>query len=134
MLSVIYNFKYQNIVPYARLGYGIGLLDTSYATVQTKYIFKGIERKGAEIGLDENLLNKNQWAVVGGGVKMPIPTGTIYLDLRYNIGLTEFSDKSRLHANPELKYKYHKEIDRFTLDNFAIWIGYTYSIYKARKK
>ena len=143
-LSVVYNFRYNRLLPFIRIGFGPDFIPfRSFTTVSGEYIKTGkadipaldillYDPKNKE---ETNYLNRLNYAFLfGTGIKYIIPTGSVSVDLRYNHYLKNFANEKELLQHDQLYLEYEYGMDKFSISNFSYFISYNRSIYKARKK
>lgn len=137
-LSLNYTFsKVKYVDPFIRLGIAPGFILSSNANLKGTYLDNShIPKSGADFSNIERRNNFELWTFFGAGVKYKIPRGYLILDLRYNIGMTEYVqvDEQQIDPTSELLWKYGYVDDKFKLNNFIFTIGYSYTFYKPVKK
>jgi hypothetical protein len=67
------------------------------------------------------------------GVKYTRSRNTLILESRYNLGLQNMVNKANRFSNTDLMLKYGFIDNDFTLNSFAISVGYLIPVYKPRK-
>ena len=116
----------------------LSLLLSSKAEVVRKYSDQGVQPQSEETGpavqLKEQRNNINFFLTGGLGLKYKMPMAFLFLDLRYNYGLTNSVDEATRYANKELTYKYYYVDDNFFVNNAIVSIGYERLFYKPKKK
>jgi opacity protein-like surface antigen len=136
------------IRPYGYAGFAISVLTSSNVSLQfdnvtlaySDAVNLGIKQT---TGPDENVMFKrnfmNRSLVIGGGVKYKIGRDFVYADLRYMMGLSNFTKPDKNYYADDGTFdtsitNYQYVSDFFRLDNLSLSFGYIHPIYDPRKK
>lgn len=144
-MYVKYSDDSGKVRPFGYAGFAINMLTSAKVSLQ----FDNNTPSNSETGIkqtsgpDENVYFKrnilNRSLVFGGGVKYKLGRDFVFADLRYMVGLSNFTktDKNYYRDNgifdPSLT-NYQFVSDLFRLDNLSLSVGYIHPIYNPRKK
>jgi hypothetical protein len=143
MISVPLTFSYvflrnKKVRPYVQAGAGLRYMLSaeqqdpikSFSTSQ----LASVSGPAIDIKDERNALNFE--VVLGGGAKLKIPRGDVFLDVRYNLGLNnQRNEESDLNINDDERlWNYNISDNDFTINNLLVSVGYNYYLYKPRKK
>ncbi len=148
-LSLTYNLDYGNWIPYARAGAGLGII-WSGSSASTKDYTILEDLKGTDESNFKYIIKPvNYFAVVGTGIKFTIPRGSIYLDIRYNIGLSDYFSGVTIGSNNgdekdektiigrlmnTYTYEFGQIPDQFKMNSLVLTAGWNYAVYFPTKK
>lgn len=134
-LTLAYQFEWKDLNPFIRAGFGIGITGKSTAQLVRSYPDGSHgDITGADIDLTEHRNKLNYYTVFGTGFKYKVPRGFAILDIRYNLGLSNFTNASLRYSNQILWSRYYWLEDDFKLDNLSISIGYVLLLYQPSNK
>ena len=141
-LDVPLYFRYElgkgKLRPFVKLGGGLNVLLTSKAELVREYSESGVrpqsDQTGPEVDLKDQRVGLNYFAFGGVGVKYKIPMAYLFLDIRYNYGLSNSVNVENRYANKELTYKYYYVDDNFFVSNAIVSLGYERLFYVPKKK
>jgi len=135
-VSLTYDLPGDKWIPYVRMGSSYGIVLGVNANYEREYVNTGQEVippiESGIIDLKDRRGTGVFSAVLGGGVKLKIPKGYMYLDLRYSYGLSR-------QVNPETRWDqettflFYQADGDFQLDYLSFSIGYRYSFFKSTK-
>ncbi|MFC2087771.1 outer membrane beta-barrel protein [Bacteroidota bacterium] len=132
-LTLTYDYEFRGLLPYARAGIGMSMMQSS-STTPSRFAASDVDFtdiEGSALDITSHFKKLHVDAIIGGGIKFPIPKGNIFMDLRYNIGLNNII---KVKNNTELQSRYGYEFDDYALNNFAVTVGWVYSIYRPKKR
>jgi len=139
-VSMIYGFKARgNIEPYVRAGFKTSYLITAKSDSKLTYENTGSVAIEDVTGADLDILSKrkinNYWAILGGGIRVKIPSAYFFVDLRYNLGLgNQVNIESRNNGMDENVWLYDYLDDDLFLDDISLSIGISKTIYNPKRK
>lgn len=134
-ISFSYDFTFRSFNPYLKAGAGLGFILNTNETLSRDY--EGSNKANipaTDNPITESMEKINYWCLIGGGIKRSIPKGIIFLDLRYNIGLSNLISEDAILNNLDTETKYWKSLNKFSINNLSISVGYRYLFYNPRKK
>lgn len=142
-LSVAWDVKPGNFTPFIRLGGQVQYLLSSGIDPKI-YIYDvsdgspRTEQNATDI--DNTTIRKSFYyaAFAGGGVKLKIPKGHFFLDIRYNFSFTEVlsAKEDRYYDDPEVQDLIWFDLladSDYRLNNVLFSIGYVHSFYNPKK-
>lgn len=134
-ISVTYDFFARSkIQPYARAGMSLGFLMNAESTLERANEETNGIVSGASIDMKPLRANSNYWLLAGIGGKLNVSKGNIFLGLDYKRGMKNQVDVLNRYSNDELLYNYYYVDNDFKIHNWALSIGYVYSIYNPTKQ
>jgi hypothetical protein len=144
-LYVKYSKDSGRIRPFAYVGYAFSFL----VSANEDLIFDNYTPSNPAIGINrttgpnENIKFKRnvftQSILLGVGAKYKIGKDFLFGDIRYMIGLSNYTKPDQVYYNQDGTFdasitNYQYVSDYFRLDNLAISVGYIHPIYNPRKK
>ncbi|MTI21135.1 PorT family protein [Fulvivirga sp. RKSG066] len=141
-LYLKYRFKYDKVRPFVYLGVSndfylqsnvnVSLIDKSNASNEGDVAEFPVTGPDITVTDQRNFYNTSLF--LGLGANYRIGYNYIFLDVRYNVGLSNIVDENNQYANSELLFKYGYVDDYKRLSNLAISVGFVKPLYKPRKK
>jgi Outer membrane protein beta-barrel domain len=136
-ISFVYTFAKNSFIPYARIGMKTSYLLSGKSDSKRSYLadIESNDVTGTSVDiLDQRKVN-NYWAVLGGGFRYRIPGAYVFLDFRYNLGLSnQVNTNSRGNGNDDNTWLYFYRQDDFFLDDIALSVGLAKTIYRPKRK
>ena len=133
-LSFTYEKVFGKFIPYARIGGSMEITLAADAEMTRSYTDNSHNNvTGPEYNITAQ---RNRWnySLVGGlGFKYKVNRGNVFVDVRYNLGLTNQAKAENRFNNPTLLYQYHYVSDDFKANNLVMSIGYMRSFYNPKK-
>lgn len=144
-MYVKYSDDSGKVRPFGYVGFAFNLLTSAKVTLQ----YDNSTPSNTEIGIkqtsfpEESVFFKrnffNRSIVLGGGVKYKIGKDFVYADLRYMVGLSNFTKTDRNYYTENNSFdpsitNYQYVSDFFRLDNLSVSFGFIHPIYNPRKK
>ncbi len=137
-LFIKYEFGKGKWRPFIKAGGGVNLLLGSEAEVAREYgegsVRPQADETGPEISLKEQRNFLNYYVFGSLGVKYKLPMSFLYLDVRFNSGLTNSVNGDNRYTNKDLAYRYYYIDDDFFINNAIISFGYEKLFYNPKKK
>ena len=137
-LTFTYDFYYRNLMPYLSTGSGLGIIlknekrtSSINNAISPLSKYPPIETSDNAIGYYFNRFH--WWLSVGGGLKIPISSGMLLVDLKYNFGMSVFMDREHTWDNYDIMNMQMLPVEA-TIDNFIVTASYRYSIYNPKRK
>ncbi len=146
-LYIKYSDDSGKVRPFGYAGFAIGVLTSSSLSLQfndnttaspdSEVGIKQTSGPNEKVAFKRNFLNKS--LVFGGGVKYKIGRDFVYADLRYMLGLSNFTKPDKNYYTQDGAFdpsitNYQFVSDFFRLDNLSLSFGYIHPIYNPRKK
>ena len=134
-LSLSYSFlRTKKLQPYVQFGYVPSVLLSAKSSVTRTYEDNSLPSvTGAEVDVLQ-LRDSPNSVSMGIGAKYKVNKGHFSLNVQYLRGLQNQTDASNRYTNPQLIYKYFYTDGDFYVDNIAISLGYSYSLYNPKLK
>lgn len=130
-----FDIKPVTLIPYGKIGCGFSILFNPYSlnnatSPSNIWTYKDGTNKPLK-----DMFNTYKWHLLAGaGIKIPIPSGSIVIDLKYNYGITPLIKKGYNYSDPELYEGFFSVPDIFTTDNFEFTVSYRKSFYNPKRK
>lgn len=124
------------IKPYIRLGGGVSLnLSSNQSLSRLKNDENATpEFSGPEVNVNSSRNPLNLFALVGGGLMFKIGYGHLFVDARYQYGLSNLVKQSNRYESVNARLTSYGYLeDDFAVNSIQINTGYIYSFYKVKK-
>lgn len=136
-LTFSYTFLEQKqIRPYAIVGFETRFLLSASNSLLKTYFDQDIAAvEVAEVeGFKDSRNSLSFSGIFGAGAKLKIPRGDIFLEGKYNLGISDQVKRDEVPVNEDVRlWNFYQADNDFTLDNLMFNVGYTYYLYKPRK-
>lgn len=131
-LAVQYHIVDHKLNPYALGGVSIDyLMNASLGAERKRTGFSPIEKKTFSITSDREKLNLS--LIAGAGIKYRLGGGYGVVEVRYNYGLLNATNKNATYSNQELVFNYQAVDGIFKVSSLSITLGYVHNIFKPKK-
>lgn len=136
-LSFSYTFlRDKTIRPYALLGFETRFLLGASNSISKTYFDENIA--AVEVSDVENFKEERNSmifsGVFGAGAKYKIKGGDIFLEAKYNLGISDQVKKDVVDVNNDIRlWNFYQQDNDFTMNNLIVNVGYTHYFYKPRK-
>jgi len=140
-LMIKYSDTQGTFRPYGYIGYSVNLLLGDRGIVKVFNVDDNqndvaggpntAERESPALNLKDKRASVTRSCVLGAGVKYKLNLNYIFVDVRYNLGLSNVVNTSNRYSGLVDQWPYVD--DDFRLDNVFISVGYVHPFYKPRK-
>jgi hypothetical protein len=136
-LSFSYTFLLDKKVrPYVLAGFETRFLLVAANSLLKSYFDQDVA--AVEVASVENFIDTRNTltfaGIFGGGVKLKIPRGDLFMEAKYNLGISDQVKKDAFAVNDDVRlWNFYEQDNDFTLDNLQLNIGYNLYLYKPRK-
>ncbi len=132
-----YNFRLRNFMLYGYAGPTISYLASALAVVsRNDFVNEDIQRQvaGLPVNISEQRKKLYYYATLGIGLEYKRGLGSLFADVRYDLGLQNIVRSEQRYENNELIFRYGYLDNDLSLSTFTFAVGYVYPIYKPKKK
>jgi len=138
-LTFTYDFYYRNLIPYLSAGGGLGIIlknekRTNSINNAISPLSKYPPQETIDNAIGSYFKKFHWWLSVGGGLKIPISSGMLLVDIKYNFGILNFMNPNNIYDIYDIMNMQMIPPDKARIENFIITASYRYSIYNPKRK
>lgn len=129
-----YKYQIKNFEPYVKAGFATGFLIAGEMQIERNYLDNS--HPNISSATLDNLSRRKMFnlsILASVGCRYIIDKGYVFVDVRYNKGLNNITNSDERYSDDDMIYKYYLLDDDVYLNSFSFSLGYSYSIFKAKK-